>query len=116
MKENVTVAFMFQPKIKVVCLCGSTRFKDEFMRWNRLLTLNGEIVLMPGVFGHSGDPLTERQKERLDQLHLQKIIRSDYVVVIDVGGYIGESTSREIDFAERCGIPVYYISKMEESK
>jgi hypothetical protein len=68
----------------------------------------GKIVLAPGVFGHSGDPLTDEDKLRLDWLHLAKIDMADEVLVVNPGGYIGESTRREIEYAERTGKPVAY--------
>lgn len=98
---------------RVVCLCGSTRFKDEFMRVNRVLTLAGKIVLMPGVFGHAEDETepTPSEKAVLDRLHLNKIGLSSLVYVVDPGGYIGESTRKEIEFAEAQGVRVEYYSR-----
>lgn len=95
----------------IVCLCGSTRFKSEFEHINRELTLLGNIVLAPGVFGHSGDAISDAQKENLDMLHFEKVAMADWVCVIDVDGYIGESTIREIKLARTMGKPIYYISK-----
>mgnify|MGYP000900046065 CR=1 FL=1 len=92
----------------VVCLCGSTRFRDEFTEHNRRLTMEGKIVVAPEVFAHSGDPLTDEDKERLDELHLRKIDLSDSVLVINPNGYIGDSTRREISYAERIGKPVFF--------
>ena len=92
----------------VVCLCGSTRFRDEFTEANRRETMAGRIVVAPGVFAHSGDPLTDDDKRRLDALHLRKIDMADSVLVINPGGYIGDSTRREIDYAMRTGKPVGY--------
>ena len=92
----------------VVCLCGSTRFRDEFTEANRDATMAGKIILAPGVFGHNGDPLTDEDKQRLDTLHLAKIDMADEVLVVNPGGYIGESTRREVDYAERMGKPVHY--------
>jgi hypothetical protein len=83
----------------VVCLCGSTRFKTDFEAANREATLRGAIVLAPGVF----EP-TPEEKTALDALHLQKIDMADVVWVI--GGYVGESTRREIEYAGRHGKPV----------
>ncbi len=40
---------------KIITLCGSTRFKDDFMRVQKELTLKGNIVISVGLFGHSGD-------------------------------------------------------------
>ena len=92
----------------VVCLCGSTRFRAEIAEANRTATMAGKIVLAPGVFGHSGDPLTDDDKRRLDDLHFRKIDMSDEVQVVNPGGYVGESTRREIDYATRTGKPVTY--------
>uniref|UniRef100_A0A6M3KXA9 DUF4406 domain-containing protein n=2 Tax=viral metagenome TaxID=1070528 RepID=A0A6M3KXA9_9ZZZZ len=92
----------------VVCLCGSTRFRDEFSEANRAATLAGKIVLAPGVFGHASDPLTDEDKTRLDELHFRKIDMSDEVQVVNPGGYIGDSTRREIEYATRTGKPVAY--------
>jgi hypothetical protein len=90
----------------VVCLCGSTRFRAEIAEANRAATMAGKIVLAPGVFAHSGDTLTDEDKARLDILHLGKIDMADEVLVVNPGGYIGESTRREIEYAKRTGKPV----------
>lgn len=87
----------------VVTICGSTRFRAEMTAANRDLTLAGCIVLAPGVFGHDGDEITEQQKVDLDRLHFQKIDMADAVFVVNPGGYIGESTRREIVYARRQG-------------
>lgn len=103
-----------QPKI--VTLCGSSKFRDEFYHVNRELTLKGYIVLSLGVFSHSeiGFPLlTDDEKIMLDELHFRKIDMSDEIHVINRGGYIGDSTRREIEYALKCGIQVTY---MEEPK
>lgn len=84
----------------VVCLCGSTRFKEQYEKANFNETLQGRIVLSVGCFGHAqGIILTEQQKAQLDQLHLRKIDLADEILVINVDGYIGESTKREIAYA-----------------
>jgi len=97
-----------RPTSLVVCLCGSTRFRDEFTAANRRETMAGRIVVAPGVFAHSGDPLTEEDKERLDELHFRKIDMASRVLVVNPGGYIGESTRREIAYAETLGKMVLY--------
>ena len=80
----------------IVCLCGSTRFKAQYIEANFRETMAGRIVLSVGWFGHAdGDIYTPTPAEKiaLDQLHLQKIDLADEVLVIDAdGGYIGEST------------------------
>lgn len=86
----------------IVCLCGSTRFKRAYEVANEQLTLNGFIVLSVGCFGHDREmPLTPEQKHRLDDLHLEKIKLADCVLFLDVNGYLGESSKREREYAQR---------------
>lgn len=98
-------------KYKVVTLCGSTRFKEAFERENRRLTLEGCIVLAPGVFVHEDGaaPVSDDQKRMLDNMHLRKIDLSDEIFVINVGGYIGESTAREVEYARKHGRAIKYL-------
>ena len=105
-------------KYKVITLCGSTRFKREFMEAQKKLTLAGNIVISVGLFGHSGDnevwegmsedTLTET-KIMLDDMHKRKIDMADEIFVINVGGYIGESTKSEIEYAKTTGKIVNYL-------
>ena len=62
---------------------------------------------MPGVFGHSGDQISDEEKQNLDELHLEKIRMSNAILVLNIGGYIGESTQKEMDFARSHNIPIY---------
>ncbi len=100
-------------KYKVVTLCGSTKFKNEFIEVQKQLTLEGCIVISVGLFGHSGDVevFTENTKEMLDDVHKRKIDMADEIFVVDVGGYIGQSTRSEIDYAKSKGIPVSFLSE-----
>ena len=98
---------------EIVCLCGSTRFADELAEANRDLTFAGAIVVAPGVFGRvdaagTQPPITSEQKAALDELHLRKIDLADRVLVVNPGGYVGESTSREIAHARATGKPVTF--------
>jgi len=92
----------------VVVIRGSTRFRREITAANRGLSLAGHIVLAPGVFGHDGDEITEQQKRQLDELHLAKIDLASWVYAVNPGGYIGESTRREIAYAAFLGKEVRY--------
>ena len=100
-------------KYKVITLCGSTRFKDEFLEAQKRLTLEGNIVISVGLFGHSGDNevWTEGTKEMLDDMHLRKIDMADEIFVINVGGYIGSSTRGEIEYARKTGKVVKYLEE-----
>jgi hypothetical protein len=98
---------------KIITLCGSTRFKEQFFEVQKKLTLKGYIVISVGLFGHSGDDevWTEGTKEMLDKMHLSKIDLADEIFVINVNGYIGESTKREIEYAKSTGKIVNYLEK-----
>ena len=105
-------------KYKVITLCGSTRFKDEFMEAQKRLTLQGNIVISVGLYGHAGDQevwdgmdegTLSKTKEMLDDMHKRKIDMADAIHVINKGGYIGDSTRSEIEYAKRTGKGVEYL-------
>ncbi|MBR0091071.1 MAG: hypothetical protein IJP92_05180 [Lachnospiraceae bacterium] len=109
-------------KYPVISLCGSTRFKDAFMEAQKRLTLEGNVVISVGLFGHSGDSevweimdegTMTATKEMLDDMHKRKIDMADSIYVINVGGYIGESTRSEIEYAKQTDKSITYS---EESK
>lgn len=102
-----------QGKYKVITLCGSTRFKEQFLQAQKRLTLEGNIVISVGLFGHSGDDevWSEGTKEMLDDMHLRKIDMADEIFVINVGGYIGSSTRREIEYARVRGKRVVFLEE-----
>jgi len=98
-------------KYKVITLCGSTKFRDEFIAEQKRLTLEGYIVISVGLFGHSGDTEVWREitKLMLDDMHKRKIDMADEIFVINVGGYIGSSTRSEIEYAIMTNKPVKYL-------
>ena len=104
-------------KYPVITLCGSTRFKEQFLEAQKRLTLEGNIVISVGLFGHSGDEevWTEGTKEMLDDMHKRKIDMADAIYVINVDGYIGESTRSEIEYAKKNGKEVLYLEENETS-
>lgn len=92
--------FSTNDRPEIVCLCGSTRFKQEYEEANYQQTMRGRIVLSVGCLAHADNiQLTEEEKIMLDDLHKRKIDISDTIVVICPGGYIGQSTASEIDYA-----------------
>ena len=100
-------------KYKVITLCGSTRFKDAFLEAQKRLTLEGNIVISVGLFGHAGDNevWTAGTKEMLDDIHKRKIDMADEIFVINVGGYIGSSTRSEIEYAIATGKKINYLEE-----
>ena len=107
-------------KYPVITLCGSTRFKEEFMEMQKKLTLAGNIVISVGLFGHAGDAevwenmdegTLTRTKEMLDDMHKRKIDMADEIFVINKNGYIGDSTRSEINYALEHGKTVKYLEE-----
>lgn len=95
---------------EIVTLCGSTKFKDEYLKAMKQLTLEGKVVLSVGLFMHAdNEEITDEQKRMLDELHLTKIDLSDSIFVINPGGYVGESTRREIEYTLSKGKKVEYL-------
>jgi len=96
---------------EIVTLCGSTKFKQQFLEVQKRLSLEGKIVISVSMFGHAdNEPITPEQKVALDQLHFRKIDLSDTIYVIDVESYIGESTRNEITYAGKSGKNIRYYS------
>jgi len=96
----------------VITLCGSTRFRDEAHKAMLLLTLENWGVHLCGLWlnsVHSHLLLTTEEISKVKDLHFQKILDSDAIIIIAPGGYIGESTKEEEQFAKYRGKPVYYF-------
>lgn len=97
-------------KSNIITLCGSSKFKNEFLKVQKELSLKGYLVLSLGLFGHSGDDEAWVKKYLLDRVHKQKIDMSSAIFIIDVDGYVGESTKNEIEYAINRGKTVYFYS------
>ena len=105
-------------RYKIITLCGSTKFKDDFLRVQKELTLQGNIVISVGLFGHSGDnevwenmseDTLTKTKIMLDDMHKRKIDMADEIFVINKDGYVGTSTRSEIEYAKSKEIPITYM-------
>lgn len=105
------------PRPEIVCLCGSTRFSEAWVKARYDLTLAGKIVLTIGCDTKSDEGLgiTPEQKVALDELHKRKIDMADRVLVLNVGGYIGTSTRSEIDYAKAHFKPVDFLEQGSQS-
>lgn len=101
----------------IVCLCGSTRFWREFQRQGLNETMAGRIVLSIGAasgtddehFGNLSNEEYHRVKAMLDELHLRKIDLADEVLILNVDGYVGDSTRRELEYAKSLCKPVRFL-------
>lgn len=102
---------------EVVCLCGSLRFAVEMIAASDQLALEGSIVLTPAFLTavDNGDrpALSAEEREALGELHLRRIDLADRVLVVNPGGYLGESTQREIAHARAAGKAVSFTDHEE---
>jgi len=97
-------------KFKVITLCGSTKYKEEFLREQERLTLEGNIVISVVFFEHfDGEVRSEKIKEMLDEMHKRKIDMADEILVINKDKYIGASTKSEIEYAVKTNKKVNYM-------
>ena len=109
---------------KIVCLCGSTRFSEAYQQANLEETLAGRIVLTIGcdmrsdadIFKQMSQEELIETKQKLDALHLWKVSLADEVLVISEGGYFGESTTREIEYAHELGKVIRWMEDEAKEK
>ena len=95
---------MDNKKYNIITLCGSIKFKDKFIKVQEKLTLEGNIVLTPNFFNNiKKEEIDEKTKKMLDEMHRQKIDMSDEIYIINFGGYIGESSKSQIEYAKSKG-------------
>ena len=101
-------------KYNIITLCGSIKFKDEFIKVQEKLTLDGNIVFTPNFFNNvRKEDIDKKMKKMLDEMHKQKIDMSDEIYVINLGGYIGESTKEEIEYAKANGKKISYLESIK---
>ena len=100
---------ILKDKYNVITLCGSIKFKNEFMKVQEELTLDGNVVFTPNFFNNLKGEINAETKKMLDEMHRQKIDMSNEIYVINCGGYIGESTKSEIEYAKANGKKISYL-------
>ncbi len=105
---------MSENKYNIITLCGSMNFEEEFIKMQEKLTLQGNIVFTPN-FCIKKDKITLDTKKMLDEIHKQKIDMSNEIYVINCGGYIGESTKSEIEYAKANGKKISYLENINNS-
>ncbi len=99
----------------VITLCGSMRFRGELERLAAELTVTGHVVLAPIALDPAME-VTAEDRARLGRIHLQKVAMADEVLVVNVGGYVGESTRREIAHARSRGVPVSFLEPSDANR
>jgi hypothetical protein len=106
---GAAVSFRGPDRYRVVTICGSMRFKAEMLEAADRLSRQGFIVLMPFCTFAPEEQLTSHDKTMLDRMHFTKIDMSDSIYVVNVGGYVGNSTANELRYAELSHKTVYYL-------
>lgn len=101
-------------KYNTITLCGPIKFKTEFMKVQEELVLNRNIVFTPNFFRNTNIEINSETKKMLDEMHRQKIDMSDEIYVINVGGYVGESTKTEIEYAKIKNKKISYLENINE--
>lgn len=96
---------------KIVTICGSMRFKDKMMEISKELEIENKYVVIQCIY--SNDKFTEKEQQILSDLHYNKIKISDAIYVVNVNGYIGNSTGKEIEYAKRLGKEVMYLEHIK---
>ncbi len=91
---------------KLITVCTSMRFYSLASECADRLRSEGHEVLMPEFFASIP---TDTERERLGRLHLEKILRSDAIYVVDPNGYIGDAVRREIEYASLHGKKIMYM-------
>ena len=115
--EDQQAELSAEGEAKVITLCGSTKFEADFAQVNQRLTMEGFVVISLGMFslpdlpGYDWTADSSDPKGRLAGVHFRKIRMADEVYIVDPGGYVGESTRREIAYAESLGKPIRYLSR-----
>lgn len=96
---------------KIVTICGSVKFKDKMMEIAKNLEIKNKYVVIQCVY--SMDKFSDEEQRILADLHYKKIEISDAVYVVNIAGYIGSSTSNEIEYANKLGKEVIYLEPIK---
>ena len=104
--------------MKIITVCGSYKLKKEMTEITEMLTLKGNCMLTPNELTQSSkDAYTKKDIQMIDQMHKEKIKISDAILVVDVGGYIGNSTKSEIEYAKNLNKEIiYYTDLVKKTK
>lgn len=101
--------------MRIITICGSLRFQKEMMELSEELELAGNCVLAPIYPVRQGkDAYTESEVSVLNAMHREKIKLSDAVFIVNVDGYMGDSTKSEMEYAKALGKEILYYTNSAE--
>lgn len=99
--------------MKIITVCGSYKFKKEMMEITEKMALKGNCMITPiDLTKHDKDAYTEEEILMLGKIHREKIKLSDSILVVNVDGYIGSSTSSEIEYAKSLDKEILYYTDL----
>lgn len=96
-------------KYQIITLCGSLRYCESLFYDVQIYLERRGHVCLSVCKGEQSTPPTDIEKSVIDKVHFKKIDLSDCIIVLDLNGYIGESTANELQWAELTNKPVYYL-------
>lgn len=100
--------------MKIVTLCGSLKFQKEMMEVAEKMARKGFCVLTPVFPVLENDPITEEQLQKMKVAHFKRIELSDAILVVNINHYIGNSTNREIEYAQKLGKEIRYVFDLKD--
>jgi hypothetical protein len=99
----------------IVCIVGSSKFRDYIRGLEQRETLKGKVTLQHGFYHHKDMvPISDTQKRELDELMLRKVDLADEVLVCNLNGYIGDSTKKAIEYAKSQHKPIRYEDRKSQ--
>ena len=94
---------------KIITLCGSMKFQEQMIEVAEKLELEEQYIVIQCVYFDKSRVLTSQEINVLNELHYRKIDISDAIYIVNVGGYIGESTRKEIEYAHSLNKEVLFF-------
>lgn len=104
------------PQEKFITMCGSARFYPIFEKLVNVMKSKNVIPLSPERFNIDAEDLSDEDYIRLHQLHTRKIDIADMVLIVDIGGYIGDITKEEIEYAKTVGKRILYLNNVLDGR
>ena len=97
----------------VITVCGSYKFKKEMNEITEKMALKGNCMLTPiELTKPNKEAYTKEEALMIDKMHKEKIKLSNTILVVNVGGYIGNSTKSEIEYAKSLNKEVLYYTDL----
>ena len=100
--------------MKVVTLCGSMRYQNEMIKIARNLEVTFGYCVLQCVYDFAGKNDTQKERDKIIKAHFKKIDLSDFIYVVNINGFISESTQKEINYAIKHDKEVFYHEEVKK--